>query len=174
VRLADDWNVLDPDVLDWQLQAAPREELVRELFELRRILEPGVAARAAETASADDISRMASAYAAMEEAVDDREGFIGPDTDFHNAILKSIDSRMVHALGNMIGAALSISLRMTIDAPEGQRPSLPRHKAVLDAIERRDPGEASAAMALLIDDARHDALRALAREATAEKRRRNA
>ena len=117
---------------------------------------------------------MTAAYAAMEKAVDDREGFIGPDTDFHKAILNSVDSRMVHALGNVIGAALSISLRMTIDAPEGQRPSLPRHKAVLDAIERRDAGEASAAMALLIDEARHDALKALASEAAPARKRRKA
>src|ERR1700741_1610461 len=31
VRAEADWNVLDPDVLGWKLEAAPREELVREL-----------------------------------------------------------------------------------------------------------------------------------------------
>jgi DNA-binding FadR family transcriptional regulator len=161
VRAEAEWNILDPDVLGWRLEAAPREELVRELFELRRILEPAIAARAAEKASERDIVALAAAYAAMERSADDNEGFIGPDSDFHETIVRSVENRMVDALGSVIEAALTISLRLSLGAPGGQRPSLPLHKKVLDAIRRRDRAGASRAMELLIDNAQQDALKAL-------------
>ena len=173
VRAKADWNVLDPDVLRWRLEAAPREQLVRELFELRRILEPAIAARAAEKASAEDIEALAAAYAAMERSADDNERFIEPDADFHKTIVRSVENRMVDALGSVIEAALTISLRLSLDAPDGQRPSLPLHKKVLDAIRRRDRTGAARAMELLIDNAQQDALRALdaERAPTSRKRR---
>ena len=164
MRAEADWNVLDPDVLGWRLEAAPREQLVRELFELRRILEPAIAARAAEKASAKDIQALAAAYAAMERSADDNESFIEPDTDFHKTIVRSVENRMVDALGSVIEAALTISLRLSLNAPDGQRPSLPLHKKVLDAIQRRDRTGAARAMELLIDNAQQDALTALGAE----------
>lgn len=161
VRAESDWNILDPDVLRWMLEAAPREPLVRELFELRRILEPAIAARAAEKASAQDIQALATAYAEMERSADNSEQFIGPDSEFHKIIVRSVENHMVDVLGSVIEAALTVSLTLTLGAPTGQRPSLPLHKKVLDAIRRRDRTGASRAMELLIDNAQQDALRVL-------------
>jgi DNA-binding FadR family transcriptional regulator len=175
VRAEMDWNILDPDVLDWRLKAAPREKLVRELFELRRILEPAIAARAAEKASEQDIEALAAAYAAMERAADDSERFIEPDAEFHKTIVRSVENRMVDALGGVIDAALNLSLKLSLDAPDGQRPSLPLHRKVLDAIRRHDRDGARRAMELLIDNAQHDALRALGAEhVPSPKKRRSA
>jgi DNA-binding FadR family transcriptional regulator len=100
----------------------------------------------------------------MERSADDNERFIEPDTDFHKTIVRSVENRMVDALGSVIEAALTISLRLSLDAPDGQRPSLPLHKKVLDAIRRRDRTGAARAMELLIDNAQQDALRALGAE----------
>ena len=122
MRAEADWNVLDPDVLGWKLEAAPREQLVRELFDLRRILEPAIAARAAEKASAKDIQVLAAAYADMERSADDNESFVGPDSDFHKAIVRSVENRMVDALGSVIEAALTISLRLSLNATRRTTP----------------------------------------------------
>ncbi len=166
------WNMLDPDLLRWRLSAAPRAQIVRELFELRRILEPGVAARAAEKASKQDIIDLAAAYAAMERSADDEEKFIEPDSEFHKIIVRSVENRMVDALGAIIEAALSLSLRLSLNAPGGQRPSLPLHKKVFDAIRRHDRAGAARAMELLIDNAQQDALKALDAEPVASPRKR--
>ena len=155
------WNILDPDVLRWRLDAAPRETFVRELFELRRIFEPAIAGRAAEKASELDIQALSAAYAEMERTADDPQGFIAPDAEFHKTIVRSVENRMVDALGSVIDAALTMSLHLTLDAPEGHRPSLPLHKKVLNAIRRRDRVGAARAMELLIDNAQQDALKAL-------------
>jgi DNA-binding FadR family transcriptional regulator len=155
------WNVLDPEVLSWRLAAASKEDLVRELFELRRIIEPAIAARAAEKATEDDIKALTAAYIAMDETADDAEGFIEPDSDFHKAIVRCVENRMVTALGNLVDAALTLSLRLTLETPEGHRPSLALHKKVLDAIRRRDRTGAQRAMEILIDNAQQDALKTL-------------
>jgi GntR family transcriptional regulator, galactonate operon transcriptional repressor len=175
VNLDDQWNLLDPEVLSWRLDAASKEDLVRELFELRRIIEPAIAARAAEKATEADIKALSAAYAAMDEKADDAEGFIGPDSEFHKTIVRSVENRMVKALGNLIDAALTLSLRLTLETPGGHRPSLALHKKVLDAIRCRDRSGAQCAMELLIDNAQQDALKALDAEVAAStKKRRSA
>ncbi len=47
VRPRADWNMLDPEVLAWHLQAAPTDAFVSGLFEVRKIVEPSAAALAA-------------------------------------------------------------------------------------------------------------------------------
>ena len=37
------WNFLDPDVLAWRLAALPTERYVRDLFDLRQVIEPSAA-----------------------------------------------------------------------------------------------------------------------------------
>src|ERR1700741_5472770 len=66
VRPDKDWNILDPDVPSWGGEGARRAKLWREGFELRRILEPAIAARAAEKATQGFIDALVPAYAAMD------------------------------------------------------------------------------------------------------------
>jgi DNA-binding FadR family transcriptional regulator len=161
VRGAEHWKILDPDVLRWRMQAAPREAFVAELFELRRIVEPAIAARAAVTAGPRDLVAIEAAYAAMEAASGDPERFINPDTAFHKAILRSVDNLMVRALADVVDAALTVSLQLSLDNPNGHAASLPLHAAVLEAIRGRDPAAAASAMTRLIEDAQKDSMAAL-------------
>ena len=162
VREPESWNLLDPDVLAWQLAAAPRERFVRELFELRRVAEPAVAALAAARASPRDVAQLDAAYREMVASGDDARRFIRPDMRFHRTILKAIDNGLLRALGGVIETVLTLSLHLSLESPRGQRRSLPLHKAVLDALRGRDPEGARSAMQQLIDDAEEDVRRALA------------
>ena len=47
VRPRQAWNCLDEDVLSWQLRDTPNAAFMRDLYELRRIVEPEAAACAA-------------------------------------------------------------------------------------------------------------------------------
>ena len=161
VRSSESWNLLDPDVLVWQLDAAPRDRFVGELFELRRLVEPAIAFMAATRASERHLTELDAAYQAMIEAGDDGLRFIGPDTRFHRTILNSVDNSMLRSLGSAIETALNLSLRLSINTPHGQRHSIPLHGAVLNAIRRRDGAAAERAMGRLIDAAEKDVRRAL-------------
>ncbi len=51
VRPRSDWNRLDHDVLAWESEVAPTPRFIRDLFELRRMVEPEAAALAAQRAT---------------------------------------------------------------------------------------------------------------------------
>lgn len=161
VRPIESWNLLDPDVLAWQMARGPREPFIREIFELRRAFEPSVAALAVLRASKRQLKEMADALEEMDMAGDDGRRFIGPDTRFHSTIFDAVDNGMLRSLSGVIKTALTISMYLSLETPRGQRHSVPHHRAVLDAFRARDPDAARAAMDRLIDDAEDDALRAL-------------
>ncbi|HTO81805.1 MAG TPA: FCD domain-containing protein [Methylomirabilota bacterium] len=163
VRPRQDWNFLDADMLTWQLAVAPAGKIVRELFELRRVIEPAAAALAAARAPPPHLRRLRVAYEDMVTACDRESGFLEPDMRFHRTILEAVDNEMLRSLATVVDTALSLSLRLSIDNPRGQRYSLPLHKAVLDAIAGRAAARARQAMLRLIEDAERDVRRVMRR-----------
>src|SRR4051812_1479033 len=59
------WNVLDPAVLAWAFSGEPDIQFVRDLFELRAIVEPAAARLAAERRDKADIRALKDALARM-------------------------------------------------------------------------------------------------------------
>ncbi len=106
VRPKSDWNLLDPEVLAWHLQATPNEHFVDDLFVLRQMVEPAAAALAASLHSPATIDRIAEAYGRMERFKNGAGDLIGADLDFHMAILEASENRFLAALGGLIHTAL--------------------------------------------------------------------
>ena len=172
VRPPEAWSLLDPAVLTWLSAAEPQDRFVRELFGLRRVVEPAVAALAAECIGADDLAELEASLDAMIEAGDDPDRFFGPDLRFHQAVLRAVGNSLVQALGDMVNQAMEVNLRLSLEAPLGQQKSIPLHRAVLEAIRSRRPNTAREAMTRLIDDAEQDVWHALAAERKPPARRR--
>jgi DNA-binding FadR family transcriptional regulator len=162
VRPRGDWNLLDPDVLAWQLAAGPVERFVEELFELRQMIEPAVAAMAARRASPADIKRIEQAFRDMEAAGNDSERWIEPDLRFHHAIMLATGNELLGPLAALIETALATSFRLSSANWDGPRHSLPLHGAILEAIRRHDQEGAAAAMHRLLDGAAEDVRQTLA------------
>jgi DNA-binding FadR family transcriptional regulator len=162
VRPRADWNLLDPDVLAWQVDAGPFERFVEELFELRQMIEPQAAAIAAKRAGAVEIKRIEQAYLGMQQAGNDSDRWIEPDLRFHQAIIRATGNELLWPLGSIIETALATSFRLSSADWDGPVHSLPLHKAILDAIRRKDAEAASAAMGRLLADAAADVRRTIA------------
>ncbi|NJR12763.1 FCD domain-containing protein [bacterium] len=107
VRARHDWNLLDPDVLAWQLAAGPVDRFVRDLMELRQIIEPQAAAIAARQAKAPEIRAIEDAYRQMEKSADRPEHWAEHDIRFHRAILLATGNELLSALAATIEAALA-------------------------------------------------------------------
>ena len=150
------WNFLDPDVLAWRLAALPTEPYVRDLFDLRRVIEPSAAALAAERAGKAGIARLAAACAEMAAAGGDGEAWMAADLKFHQTLLWMTGNEMLGSLGALIETALIMSFRLSEGNPRGQRHALPLHTAVLDAVRAGDAPRARDAMLVLLADARKD------------------
>ena len=151
------WNWFDPDVVVWQSRAGLSREFLRDLQELRRIVEPAAARLAAERATAQDIAELEAAYAGMKLSIDDGGDYVSSDLRFHQGLLRAGRNRMLGQMSKALGALLRTSFEISTTArPDGPASSLPLHRAVLDAVIARSPEAAERAIVVLIDSARQD------------------
>ena len=106
VRPKSDWHMLDSDFLAWHMLAAPTEDFVNDVFQLRRIFEPAAAALAAEFRDAASLEIIEAAYADMERFKTGDGDLIGADVRFHKAILAATGNGLLVGLGSLIEMAL--------------------------------------------------------------------
>ncbi|QCP52265.1 FadR family transcriptional regulator [Trinickia violacea] len=156
VRPREHWHLLDPDVLYWTLASIPESDFFHSLLTVRRIIEPAAAALAATEASDEDLARIRVAYERMAGA-DSADGLLEPDLEFHRAITAATHNDMLAYIGNMMSLALSESIKLTSRHPDTHALSLPRHKAILTAIQNRDPLGARQASLVQLENALVDA-----------------
>ncbi|CAN7568022.1 FadR family transcriptional regulator [Trinickia sp. LjRoot230] len=156
VRPREEWHMLDPDVLFWTISSTPEGDFFRSLLTVRRIIEPAAAALAATERSEEDLSRIRSAFERMSHAGTAAE-LLDPDLEFHRAIMAATHNDMLAFIGNMMSLALSESIKLTSRHPDTHALSLPRHRAILTAIENRDPLGARQASLVQLENARADA-----------------
>jgi DNA-binding FadR family transcriptional regulator len=138
VKPANEWHLLDPDVLYWMIQSKPKAEFVATLMTLRRIIEPAAAALAAQSATDKQLKSIAEAYAGMEAAKTPEE-LLEPDIAFHRRIAEATGNELIAYIGNMLSLALGESIKLSSLHPNTHALSLPRHKAILTALQNRDP-----------------------------------
>jgi DNA-binding FadR family transcriptional regulator len=159
---SEQWNWFDPDVVAWQSKAGLSREFLRDLQELRRVVEPAGVRLAAERATAQDIAQIEAAYAGMKDAIDNGGDYVKHDLLFHQGLLRACHNRMVVQMSKALGALLRTSFEISTSRPDGPASSLPLHRAVLDAVIARAPQKAEKAILVLIDGARDDIEQVLA------------
>ena len=164
VRPRGEWNMLDPEVLAWHLRAAPTDEFVTGLFEVRKIIEPSAAALAAERRSPETLTRIEAALADMFRCQDGAGDLTAADLRFHKAILDATGNYFLASFGAVIESSLVASFRLSWRSgrhtPEY---SMRQHQGVLAAIRDRLPAEAHAVMTQLLRSAMEDVRESLLR-----------
>ncbi len=153
---SEQWNWFDPDVVQWQGKAGLTREFLRDLQELRRVVEPAAVRLAAERATAADLAEIETAYAGMKSAIEQGGDYVSNDLRFHQGLLRACHNRMVVQMSKALGALLRTSFEISTTRPDGPASSLPLHRAVLDAVAARQPQKAERAILVLIDGARDD------------------
>ena len=156
VMPSEQWNWFDPDVVAWQSRIGLTRDFLRDLQELRRVVEPAAMRLAAQRATAADIAGVEAAYAGMKDAIDNGGDYVSHDLAFHQGLLRAGHNRMVVQMSKAIGALLRTSFEISTSRPDGPASSLPLHRAVLDAVIARQPEQAERACLVLIDSARED------------------
>lgn len=144
------WNLLDPDILAWAFEGEPSETFIRDLFELRMIVEPAAAALAAERRSAQDIAWMGEALEEMSRQGLASEAGRAADQAFHNAILEAARNGPLMALSSSIAAAVTWTTIYKHRRRGIPRDPMPDHRALYDTIVAADPVAARVAMTDLI------------------------
>lgn len=150
------WNLLDPDVLAWAFADEPDVSFVRDLFELRLVVEPAAARLAAERREKADIRMMKDALAGMRRHTLATEAGRAADRDFHHALLRATHNDVMVSLAACIGAAVNWTTQYKQRARALPRNPIPDHVRVYDAIAAGDPEAATEAMRNLVELAAQD------------------
>ncbi len=150
------WNWFDPDVIAWQAKAGLTAEFLRDLQELRRVVEPAAVRLAAERATAADIDVVSAAYAGMKKAIEEGGDYVTHDMHFHTGMLVASHNRMIVQMSKALGALLRTSFEISTARKDAPKAALPLHKAVLDAVMAKNPDKAEKAIRVLIEGAHQD------------------
>jgi DNA-binding FadR family transcriptional regulator len=155
VRGRSDWNMFDPDVLAWHLDAGIDKRFLADLAEIRLAIEPRAAALAAERRSENDLAEMAKAMALMEREPSTSIGFAEADLALHIAIANASGNPFMRSIGAVIEAALRASFVLSAPVETADRDTvLVWHQRIIDAIAAGDPEAASTAMIEVIYNGR--------------------
>lgn len=151
------WNMLDLDVLAWMFEAGPTPEFLRDIFELRNVVEPAAAQLAAARRDHGDIARIGHALEEMRRhGLQSSEGRAA-DQSFHRLILLATHNEALITLATSVTAVVAWTTRFARDERRESRDPMPDHDAVFDALVRGDAEDARAKMLTLIRNASHDA-----------------
>jgi GntR family transcriptional regulator, transcriptional repressor for pyruvate dehydrogenase complex len=126
------------------------------LVEVREILEPEIAALAAQRAKEQDIATMQEAVNVMDQAGRDAEAFIEADLDFHLALAEAAANPIVLSLIDSIVGLLREQRLRIFRIGGGPERGQHHHKRILDAIKRHDAPGARAAMQAHLCQVRED------------------
>ena len=122
-----------------------------DLFEVRRILEPEIAAIAALRATSEQIEEMQKAVELMDGALDDMDKYIEADTIFHQLIAKATQNELLPAMIEPIMDLLLEQRKTSFQTGSSPMRSLTWHKKILEAIINQNPLEARKAMSDHLD-----------------------
>tara|TARA_R110002073_G_scaffold164688_3_gene321038 strand:+ start:376 stop:1098 length:723 start_codon:yes stop_codon:yes gene_type:complete len=149
------WNMLDPYVLGWITEVMPEDQFLDMLFEVRLGIEPMASELAAVNGGDSAIQAIGAAYEDMENALTTAD-LAEPDLRFHQAILDATNNPMLSYIGSTLHTALAFSIELTSRHPDTYSLSLPRHKAVYQAIAQHDSEAAREATISLLKNSRED------------------
>lgn len=125
-----------------------------ELSEVRSILEPEIAARAAERAGPEQIEQLKAIMALLEARQGDPAGHVEADLSFHRAIATIAGNALLIVLMEAIGEPIMHSMALGTRIPRAVGEADVFHRAVCDAIAEHDPEGAAAAMHRHMDHVR--------------------
>jgi DNA-binding FadR family transcriptional regulator len=123
-----------------------------ELAEFRSIMEPEIAALAAERATTDDLSKLQDSIKRHENAKD-LLGRIDADLAFHQVIFDAAGNRACSRILAIIHKSIWKTISVTTQFVDSQK-AVARHKAIYAAIHDRDSTEARRLMHLHIQTSR--------------------
>ncbi|HEU5438443.1 MAG TPA: FadR/GntR family transcriptional regulator [Ktedonobacterales bacterium] len=116
------------------------------LVELRQIIEPEIAALAAERATETHIAALREAVEMMERSLRRADTYIEADNRFHRTLALASRNPLIVSLVDSIVGLLSEQRARIFSVPGGPERGQVYHKTLLDAVERRDVERARTAM----------------------------
>ncbi|MEU8974176.1 MULTISPECIES: FadR/GntR family transcriptional regulator [Streptomyces] len=152
VRPVSDWNLLDPDIIEWRAFGPQRDDQRRELSELRWTIEPLAARLAAGHGREEVQQRLCDMVEIMSHAMaqGDALTYSRADNEFHGLLIQIAGNRMLEHLSGIVSAALQVSGGPVTACDRPNEASLAQHARIVDALGTGDGAAAETAMRQLL------------------------
>lgn len=121
-------------------------KLALELFDVRLILEPEIAAKAAEYATEKDVAELRRLCDEVEQLYKADKDHMAKDIEFHTCIAKCSKNRVVESLIPIINSAITTFVNLTHRTLRDE--TIVTHRAITEAIAEHDSTGARCAMVM--------------------------
>jgi len=145
VRPIGEWNHLDPLLLELNDDQEVVRHYFADLHDVRMLLEPEIAARAALKANPQQIDRLRAAVERMETLQDDPDAYLEVDLAFHRDLASATDNVVLGFLLDSVRELLRVSRRVT-NLTDALPAATQAHRQILDAVAARESETARQAM----------------------------
>jgi DNA-binding FadR family transcriptional regulator len=145
VRPVSEWNHLDPLLLELNRDAEGVRRTLGDLHDLRMLLEPEIAARAALMATDEQLSRMRDAIGRMEQLETDPDAYLEVDVDFHSELASATGNVVLSFVLDSVRELLRVSRRVT-NLINTMPDTTLAHRRIYEALLAREPEAARQAM----------------------------
>ncbi len=120
--------------------------LLTDLLDVRKMIEPHLAARAAQHATEEEIRRLQTILDRQRAKAEQGELAVEEDSEFHYTIATAARNQVILRILDVLMDLLRTSRERSLQVPGRLQKSLEGHGRILAAIRRRDPAAAEAAM----------------------------
>lgn len=132
-----------------------KAQRIAEIFDVRRIIEPQIAARAAQHITDEQLVRLKLLVYEQEKRALAGETTEDLDQAFHLCLAEASGNSILLGVVKNLTAILTESRTQALQTPDRSRASVQTHVAVIDAVERRDSAAAETAMRHHLETVEH-------------------
>ena len=147
ITSSDEWNLLDPVVLDAAIRHDDTMQVLDDVVEVRAALECDMVRAAAQRMTSADLEELGRLLRELESEITTPERYYETDTRYHDFILRCSGNRLGRSIIRSIHPYARASSRYSPPAEEEDlRQSQQGHAAIYQHLARRDGEGAAAAM----------------------------
>lgn len=144
------WQLMDPDILDWSLQSGPTADYINAVFELRMCIEPLVASLAAQRRTSQHLATMKYSLRSLSQTSLISEAGKAAMRRFYSAILEATGNEMFTSLAPGIGTVATWVTAVKYHCGTLPETAIAEHMRLVTAIETEKSETARAAASALL------------------------
>jgi DNA-binding FadR family transcriptional regulator len=145
VRPPDQWDVFDPLIHELQDEDG-LDALAADMYAVRSMLEPEIAAEAARSISSEGLAELAAVHDRMRALAGTPERWEA-DVEFHEVLARATGNRIIEHIMESLRQLMRVSVQRRAESLSGAAPTEREyHDEILRAVEAHDPEAARVAM----------------------------
>ncbi len=126
----------------------PNEAAVKDLYEMRMVIEPEAAYFATQRGSEKEIKNIIKIGMVLEQKLIDNVERVKEEQEFHKAIAKATHNEYINKIMPILVRDMGKAVRVSFRIEELREETIRDHKLIMDFMQRRDAEGAKAAMRL--------------------------